>query len=69
MDILRILVYCAAGTTIALAQSAPNVLTPKEVSDGWTLLFDGKSLTGWQARATSVRTATGDWTVENGVIM
>ena len=27
---------------------APNTLTPRERSDGWTLLFDGTSMDGWQ---------------------
>jgi hypothetical protein len=28
--------------------AAPNTLTSRERSGGWTLLFDGKSLDGWQ---------------------
>ena len=32
------------------ADSAPNTLTPKEVSDGWILLFDGKTSFGWSPR-------------------
>ena len=30
------------------AAAADNQLTPEEQSAGWTLLFDGKSLAGWQ---------------------
>lgn len=51
------------------AQGALNSLTPKETADGWILLFDGKSLKGWQGRATSVPNTTGDWTVANGAIV
>ena len=51
-----------------IAQDAPNRLTAREASDGWILLFDGKSLNGWQARPTSERNATGDWKVENGAL-
>ena len=51
------------------AQGAPNRLSSKEAADGWILLFDGKTLNGWQGRATSVRDTTGDWTVENGAIV
>lgn len=31
-----------------LALAADNQLTPEEAASGWTLLFDGKSLSGWQ---------------------
>ena len=30
------------------ATAADNELTPKEKTDGWLLLFDGKTLNGWQ---------------------
>jgi Domain of Unknown Function (DUF1080) len=49
----RILAVCAA---FALATSAfaddkpkPNTLTPKEIADGWILLFDGETTYGWKA--------------------
>ena len=53
----------------ALACAQNNSLTPKESKDGWTLLFDGKSLSGWQSRPTSDREARGDWTVANGALV
>lgn len=28
--------------------SGPNTLTPAQVAEGWTLLFDGKSFDGWR---------------------
>ena len=36
---------------------------------GWTNLFDGKTLNGWEPRATFAAPATGDWKVENGAIL
>src|SRR5580698_6557665 len=49
----RILAVCAA---FALASSAfaedkpkPNTLTPKEIAEGWILLFDGETTYGWEA--------------------
>jgi hypothetical protein len=54
------LIVLLAG--IALAQERPNALTPKESSEGWMLLFDGKSLNGWEIRGAS------DWKVEDGAM-
>ncbi len=38
-----------ALTTITPAWSADNVLTDAERTEGWVLLFDGKSTTGWMS--------------------
>jgi hypothetical protein len=46
-----------------------NTLTSKESSDGWTLLFDGKTLAGWEARPTSEPDSKGDWKVANGALV
>jgi hypothetical protein len=51
----------------ALSAAEPNQLTPQEKAAGWQLLFDGKSLKGWE----DVRKSTppGDaWTIEAGCI-
>ena len=37
------------GFATGLAAAEPNTLTPAEAAAGWHLLFDGKSLDGWQA--------------------
>jgi hypothetical protein len=39
----------AAGPVLA-GDTKPNTLTPKEVADGWLLLFDGDTTFGWSAR-------------------
>jgi hypothetical protein len=37
-------------------------------AQAWTPLFDGKTLNGWQARATTAAPGTGDWKVADGAI-
>lgn len=49
----------------AIAQK-DNVLTDKEKKEGWTLLFDGKSLNGWRMYQNKNADA---WTVANGEIV
>ena len=44
------------------ADQKPNSLSPAESADGWTLLFDGKTLAGWNAADMSY------WSVEDGAI-
>lgn len=46
-----------------------NKLSAQESKAGWKLLFDGKSLNGWQARASSAPGSTGDFTVADGAIL
>ena len=38
-------------------------------AQGWTTLFDGKTLNGWDARATFAPPSTGDWKVEDGTLL
>jgi len=45
--LLALVALC--GLTATLAAAEPNTLTPAESAAGWHLLFDGKSLDGWQA--------------------
>jgi hypothetical protein len=42
-----------------------NTLTPTEKQDGWTLLFDGSTLSGWHSYNHST---TARWEVKNGTI-
>ena len=57
------------AAALAGAQEPANRLTPAESKAGWKLLFDGKSLTGWEPRSSSSPNATGDWSVANGSIV
>ena len=73
--------YVAAVTLAVLAaapagaQNAPaNALSASEAPQGWILLFDGKSLDGWEARPTErprngQAAAQPDWTVKNGALV
>jgi len=45
-----------------------NTLTSSEISDGWKLLFDGKSPAGWMNAKTKNFPATG-WEIKNGVLL
>lgn len=47
--------------------AAVNVLTPAEAAAGWTLLFDGRTLTGWHGLGV-VGGAPGNWDVRDGAI-
>jgi hypothetical protein len=45
--------------------AAENTLTPAEKKEGWTLLFDGKTMNGWLDPAKKDKPGTG-WKVEDG---
>lgn len=50
-----------------LAAAEPNTLTPEEKKQGWKLLFDGKSLKGWEDPAK--KSPAGDsWSIDNGAL-
>jgi Domain of Unknown Function (DUF1080) len=59
----------AAGTVLAGTQGgqAPNTLSPAEQAAGWTLLFDGKTTTGWRGFHSDTFPESG-WAIENGAI-
>src|SRR5437879_2934701 len=44
--LLMFVTLSAAGDK---SQPKPNTLTPKEIADGWVLLFDGETAFGWKA--------------------
>ena len=56
----------AASSDMAPGDATLNRITPSERADGWTSLFDGRTLNGW--RGLGYATVPPQWTVENGVI-
>lgn len=44
-----------------------NILTPKEIKDGWKLLFDGKTSTGWMNAKSKTFPANG-WEIKDGTL-
>lgn len=44
-----------------------NTLTEKEISEGWVLLFDGRTSNGWINAKTGVFPSAG-WIIENGTL-
>jgi hypothetical protein len=58
-----------AATPARTQDPAPNTLTQSESQLGWRLLFDGKSLGGWEARTTSDPEASPDWSVRDGTLL
>lgn len=58
--------------TLALQPGAqtgttPNVLTPAETSNGWQLLFDGKSLDAWRGYRLDALPESG-WAIKDGTL-
>jgi 3-keto-disaccharide hydrolase len=55
---------------LVFAQSAPvtpNQITPREVGEGWRLLFDGRTMTGWDDP--TKKSPPGDsWTIEDSCL-
>jgi len=48
---------------------APNTLTKEEAAGGWILLFDGKTLKGWEAHMASATEPAATWGVADGAIV
>jgi hypothetical protein len=60
--LLTITVALAATTARAADDAKPNTLTPKEIADGWILLWDGETTFGWTTPTDS------KWTIAKGMI-
>lgn len=56
------LVLTLATTAGAADAPKPNTLTPKEIADGWILLWDGETTFGWRSPNDS------KWTIADGML-
>ncbi len=62
-----IIQYSVFILVTAFRAEPPNTLTATEKRDGWKLLFDGKTTTGWRG-AYADKFPTKGWQVENGTL-
>jgi hypothetical protein len=67
---ILICILCAAAwvqSCLAADHESANVLTPEEKAAGWTLLFDGKTMNGWDDPR--MKSPPGDaWAIEDGCL-
>jgi hypothetical protein len=64
---LKLVACCCFALLSLSALAQENALSKKEVSQGWKLLFDGKSMGGWTAVGKNDPPATG-WVIEDGIL-
>ena len=68
LSFLALLPLAAALTAnLSFSEDAHNVLSASEQRDGWTLLFDGKTLSHWNDPS-KLNPAGDAWTIEDGCI-
>lgn len=67
MKLKSVVAFLALTMFVLSARAQDNTLSKKEQKDGWKLLFDGKSTTGW--RNFNSNTIGKAWKIEDGAIM
>jgi hypothetical protein len=63
--IIPFILIAILTTAFAYKQGAVNMLSPTEKKQGWKLLFDGKSLSGWR---TYQNKQSDSWSVKDGTL-
>jgi hypothetical protein len=61
---MKHLMIYAIASILLISCKQNNTLTEKEKQDGWVLLFDGKTTTGWKSMASDSFPKTG-WNINN----
>ena len=64
----KIFVFLGLFLVYGIGNAQINTLSPKEVKQGWKLLFNGESLDGWTSVGKDTPPERG-WDVENGVLI
>jgi hypothetical protein len=67
LKIVTCLCFAFFSFSCLFAQERSNSLSKEEVSQGWKLLFDGKTLSGWTAVGKNDPPASG-WVIEDGIL-
>ncbi len=62
-----VFIMCGEKATVPENGGQANILTSQEKAEGWKLLFDGSSFSGWRGLGRET-VPEGHWTVENGMI-
>lgn len=65
--LLVILTSCGENKNQVEQVTGPNQLTKEEISEGWELLFDGKSFNGWRGIGKDT-VPDGHWKIEDNAI-
>ncbi|MCP5521482.1 MAG: DUF1080 domain-containing protein [Verrucomicrobiales bacterium] len=60
-------VLLLGASALSAAEPPPDQLTDAEKAAGWRLLFDGRSLAGWQVAGKNTPPTQG-WVVEDGIL-
>ena len=68
MIMKKTIAFAIAVAMSPLAFGEDNTLTAAEKKEGWKLLFDGKSATGWNSWKTKKPLKLGAWVVEDGAL-
>lgn len=68
LAVLVIFSTSAIASNKSKERRKPNTLTDKQISRGWKLLFDGKTLTGWKG-ATDDKVLNTCWKADGGQIV
>jgi len=56
-----------SDTAVTTKEKAPNTLTEQKRNEGWKLLFDGQTTTGWRGAYMDTFPAKG-WAIEDGAL-
>ncbi len=65
---LALVVFLIASGSSQNVSTPPNTLSPQEKKEGWKLLFDGKSTTGWRGAYKDAFPEKG-WEVRDGMLI